>query len=301
MSSTTSLRPLLRGLTLAAAALVAACGGDSSGPSGPSAPSDPSGPGAPSTPGAPNPQPADPQPVPTPTPGIEGRVIFGLTCANQLVVFGSENPETLAREVPITGMSAGAAMLGIDFRGGALYGIGSDSRMYSVDTLSGAATAMGSALAPAPQGTHFGLAYDAVRDLLHLSGVESNQSLVIDAGTGSIAVQPGMAYAADDAHFGIDPAVTAEAYLGPALFGIETNANAIVKVSQQTGEVTTVADLPFNVYLCGGLDVDTDGTAYAALSTDNGSELYTVDLLTGSTELLGSIAGSPVHSIALRP
>ena len=59
MSSSTVLRPLFRGLALAAVALVAACGGDSGGPSSPSTP--------------------DPDPIPSPTPGpgpvsgLEGR------------------------------------------------------------------------------------------------------------------------------------------------------------------------------------------------------------------------------------
>jgi hypothetical protein len=85
------------------------------------------------------------------------------------------------------------------------------------------------------------------------------------------------------------------------LYAIETNENALVTVSPATGALTTIADLSFNVYLCAGFDVDTDGTAYAALSTDNGSELYTIDLAGGAATLLGHIAGSPVHSIALRP
>jgi len=71
--------------------------------------------------------------------------------------------------------------------------------------------------------------------------------------------------------------------------------------SAKTGALTTVADLPFNVYLCSGMDIDTDGTAYAALGTDGGTELYTIDLASGAPTYLGDIAGSPVHSIALRP
>ena len=65
--------------------------------------------------------------------------------------------------------------------------------------------------------------------------------------------------------------------------------------------MTTVGDLPFNVYICSGMDIDTDGTAYASLSTDAGSELYTVNLQTGAATLLGGIFGSPVHGIAVRP
>ena len=139
MSSPTILRPLFRGLVLAAVALVAACGGDSGGPSSPSTPNpDP----------IPTPEP-EPQPEPGPVSGLEGRAIFGLTCANQLVLFGSGNPEALQRQVQISGMSAGSVMAGIDFRGGDLYGVGTDSRLYTVDTLTGAAASVGGPFAPA--------------------------------------------------------------------------------------------------------------------------------------------------------
>lgn len=290
MSSST-MRPLFRGLALAAVALVAACGGDSGGPSSPS------GPGIP-----------EPDPIPNPTPGpgpvsgLEGRAIFGLTCANQLVLFGSGNPEELERQVQITGMSAGSAMVGIDFRGGDLYGVGTDSRVYTVDTLTGAATAVGGSFAPALSGEHFGMAYDAGNDVLHVASVESNQSLEIDPETGAVSTaRPDLAFAAGDENEGSNPALAAEAQHGAAMYGIESNENVLVTVSAETGALVTVADLPFNVYLCSGMDIDADGTAYAALGTDSGSQLYTIDLASGATTLLGGIAGSPVHSIALRP
>jgi hypothetical protein len=284
MSSPTSLRRLLSGITLAAAALLGACGGDSGGPTEP-------GPGP------------DPDPLPSPNPSIQGRAIFGLTCANQLVLFGSGNPGSLARQVQITGMPAGAAMLGIDFRAnGGLYGVGSDSRVYTLDTLSGAATPVGGTFAPAVSGEHFGLAFDAANDRLRLSGVESNQNQGFDPSNGtSSGADAELAYAAADQHAGTDPAVAGEAYYGATLYGVETNANAVVTVAPATGELTTVGNLPFNVYICSGMDIDTDGTAYASLATDNGSQLYTINLQTGNTTPLGGIAGSPVHSIALRP
>ncbi|HEY7613302.1 MAG TPA: DUF4394 domain-containing protein [Gemmatimonadales bacterium] len=292
MSSPTILRPLFRGLVLAAVALVAACGGDSGGPSSPNTP-DP----IPS----PTPEPA-PQPAPGPVSGLEGRAIFGLTCSNQLVLFGSGNPEVLQRQVQITGMSAGSVMAGIDFRGGELYGVGSDSRVYTVDTLTGAATAVGGAFAPALVGEHFGMAYDAAHDLLHVASVESNQSLEVNPTTGMMATaRPDLAFAAGDAHEGANPAIAAEGYHGSVLYGIEANENTLVMVSPETGALTTIADLSFNVYLCAGLDIDTDGTAYAALSTDSGSELYTIDLTSGAATWLGDVEGSPILSVALRP
>ncbi len=284
MPSTTILRRLLGGTTLAAAALLGACGGGDGG--------DPVGPG-------PGPGP-DPQPSPSPV--VLGRPIFGLTCANQLVLFGSGNPESLARQVQITGMPAGTEMLGIDFGASALYGVGSDSRVYTIDTLSGAAAPVGGAFAPAALGDHFGLAFNSAENRLRLSSVESNQNQALDPASGATtSADAELAYAAGDAHAATDPALAAAAYYGGTLFGIETNANTVVTVSPAAGEISTVADLPFNVYLCSGMDIHSDGTAYASLATDAGQQLYTINLTTGAATLLGDIAGSPVHSIAVRP
>jgi hypothetical protein len=280
---TTSLRRLVSGMTFVAATLLGACGGDSGGPTDP-------GPG-------PGP---DPDPLPTPNPSIQGRAIFGLTCANQLVLFGSGNSSSLARQVAISGMPAGAAMVGMDFgANGSLYGVGSDSRVYTIDTLSGAASPVGGAFAPAVSGEHFGLTFAG--ENLRLSGVESNQNQGLAASTGATtAADAELAYAAADAHAGTDPALAAQGVYGETIYGVETNANAIVTLSPATGELTTVGNLPFNVYICSGMDVDTDGTAYASLATDAGQELYTINLQTGAASFLGGIAGSPVHSIALR-
>jgi hypothetical protein len=74
-----------------------------------------------------------------------------------------------------------------------------------------------------------------------------------------------------------------------------------VVASLRAGVLTTVAVLPFNVYICSALDVDANGIAYASLATEDGSHLYTIDLETGAATHLGGIAGSPVHSLALRP
>ena len=294
--SLVTLRRLFRGTTLAAAALLGACGGDSA----------PTGPGPDPGPG-PGPAPG-PAPAPVPGPTLQGRAIFGLTCANQLVLFGSGNPGTLARQVSISGMPAGHAMEGIDFRpaDGKLYGVGSDSRVYTIDTLSGAASPVGGTFAPAAAGDHFGVAFSGTEDRLRLHGVESNQNLSFDPVSGGTAsADADLAYAVGDANEGENPGVAASGYLesaaGSTLYGIEANANTLVTVSPATGALVTVATFGFNVYLCSGLDIDTDGTAYASLSTDDGSQLYTIDLATAHATLLGDIAGSPVHSIALRP
>jgi hypothetical protein len=285
---TTTLRRWLGGMTLFGAALLTACGGSDGGDS-------PTGPGP------------DPDPLPEPVPAIQGRAIFGLTCSNSLVQFGSGSPGTLARNLAITGMTAGASMVGIDFRpsDGRLYGVGSDSRVYTIDTTTGAATAVGGAFVPGVSGEHFGLAFSGVQDRIRLSSVEGNQSLSLDPLTGTVASSdPALAFAAGDPHAGDNPAISALAYRetggGSTLYAVDATANALVTVDPATGRLTTVGGFGFNVYLCSGFDIDADGTGYASLSTDNGSELYTVNLSTGAATLLGNI-GPAVHSLALAP
>jgi hypothetical protein len=282
------LRRLLGGMTVISAALLGACGGGADSPTGP-------GPGP------------DPDPLPDPTPVIQGRTLFGLTCSNNLVEFGSGNPGTLARYVAITGMTAGASMVGIDFRpaDGRLYGVGTDSRVYTIDTLTGAASAVAGAFTPGVSGEHFGLAFSGAQDRLRLSSVEGNQNLSIDPLTGAVAsADPDLAFAAGDANAGGNPAISALAYRetgdGSTLYAVDATANALVTVDPATGGLTTVGEFGRNVYLCSGLDIATDGTAYASLSTDTGSELYTVDLNTGVATLLGNI-GPAVHSLAVAP
>lgn len=74
----------------------------------------------------------------------QGRRIFAVDGAGNLVTFGSQNPDE-ARRVSISGLQAGETLAGIDFRpvDGRLYAVGSSSRIYTVDTLTAAATAVG--------------------------------------------------------------------------------------------------------------------------------------------------------------
>ena len=288
--STNTFRRLRRGLTLIGVAVVAACGGGDGGDTS-------TGPG-------PDPQ---PQPQPQPGPTIQGRGLFGLTCSNSLVQFGSGNPGTLARNVAITGMTPGAAMVGIDFRpaDGRLFGVGTDSRVYTIDTLTGAASAVGGVFSPAVNGQHFGIAFSGAQDRIRLSSVEGNQNLSLDPLTGAVASSdPDLAFVAGDPNVGGNPAVSGLAYHETAgastLYAIDATANALVTVDPATGGLATVGSFGFNVYLCSGFDVDTDGTGYASLSTGNGSELYTIDLASGDATRLGNI-GPAVHSLAVAP
>ncbi len=64
--------------------------------------------------------------------------------ANRLVVFSSDTPRAITR-IRVTGLGAGERLLGIDARpaNGQLVGLSSSSRLYTIDSTTGTATAIG--------------------------------------------------------------------------------------------------------------------------------------------------------------
>ena len=71
--------------------------------------------------------------------------IYGVTSSNQLVRFGATSPGNVTTVGAITGLQSGENVLGIDFRPatGQLYALGSNSRIYTINKKTGAATLVG--------------------------------------------------------------------------------------------------------------------------------------------------------------
>ena len=308
-------------IALILAALAAGCGGGGDV----TAPGDPSptpGPGStnpgspipgPSNPGPSNPAPGDPQPPtqtepPAPDPILEGRAVFAVDLDNRLMLFGTGSADMLERLVPISGLGAGHRIVAIDFRGesGGLYGVGTDSRLYTIDTVSGAASPAGLPFHPEISGTHFGITIDGEANRVRVHGVESDQNLVLSASTGElISVDAPLAFSGLDQYAGQNPGVAGTA-MRPSdgkLFGIEANKDVLVRMPEPAlGTLSTVGPLGTGTTLCVGFDIAEDGAAYAALTQPDGSKLYTIDLETGAATLLGTIGtDSPVQGIAIVP
>src|SRR5690349_6912764 len=92
---------------------------------------------------------------------VSAELIYGI--ANQapataLVSFDSANPGALLTGTFLTGLQQNETILGIDFRPatGQLYGLGSTSRLYTLNPNTGAATAVGAQFTPALSGFSFG-------------------------------------------------------------------------------------------------------------------------------------------------
>jgi hypothetical protein len=302
-------------IVLILVAFAAGCGGgDFTSPADPVPAPGPGGvdPGtpSPSDPGIPAP-PGDPQPpVPgqPPAPDITGRPVFAVDLDNRLLLFGTGSPGIVARLVPITGLGSGARIVSVDFRGesGGLYGVGTDSRLYVIDTLSGVATPVGAPFQPGISGTHFGMHIDGETNQMRVHGVESDQNLLLRATTGELlSVDAPLAFAGFDVYAGLNPGVAGSA-ARPSdgrVFGIEANKDILVRLPDPAaGTLYTVGPLGTGTTLCVGFDIAEDGSAFAALTQSDGSKLHTIDLETGAATLIGTIAiDSPVQGIAIVP
>ena len=186
----------LTALVLVATLALAACGGGDGG-SG-----DVTGP----------PPADDPGNVPPPSGPADGTapvgdVIYALDNGNHLLMFGTQSGETISRKVGITGLPILKRMIGIDFRAsnGTLYGVGNDSRVYTIDTLTGAATAVGAPFTPSIISSfdiHFGMDFDPKTDRIRLISSElgGNWSINPDDGTAIAGNTP--RYAAGDPNEG---------------------------------------------------------------------------------------------------
>ena len=245
----------------------------------------------------------------------QGRRIFAVDAAGSLVTFGSQNPDR-TRRVAISGLQSGETLVGIDFRpaDGRLYAVSAASRIYVVDTLTAAATVVGSApFTPALAGTSFGFDFNPTVDRIRVHG-NAGQNLRVHPATGAVAAtDTALTYLAGDPGAGTTPRITGTAYTNSVsgatstvLFGIDSNRDALVLVGAPNGgRMTTVGSLGVNTTDDVGFDIagpDATREAYVTLTEGNRSQLYTINLSTGATTPLGRIGGSsPLRGIAVAP
>jgi uncharacterized protein DUF4394 len=249
-----------------------------------------------------------------PPPGTVFHAIYGIDTLNTLIRFSNTAPGSITRSVDVSGLQSGEAILGIDFRpaDGKLYALGSSSRLYTLDTLSGAATAVSVAsFTPALVGTRFGFDVDPVADLLRCHS-DVDQNLLLSPTTGAVtATQSPLGYETSDVNAGADPALVATAYTNsvrpaPAatvLYAIDAARDALVTLpTPSNGRIVTVGVLGVSTSGDAGLDiVGADGPAYATLTPPTGgpSRLYFLNLTTGRATLIGTVGSAVLRGIAV--
>jgi hypothetical protein len=235
--------------------------------------------------------------------------IVGLTTTGQLITFDSATPGSPNSSVAITGLQGGETLLGIDFRPatGDLYGLGSTSRLYVVNTTTGAATQVGSSGAFTLSGTAFGFDFLPNTDRLRVVS-NTGQNIRLNPNSGALAAtDTALAFAGADPNAGRTPRVVGAAQtnnfngaVSSALFDIDSSLDILVSQAGNTGVLTTIGPLGFETSDFVGFDISgISGLAFASLTAPAGnfSNLFTIDLGTGAATLVGTIgSGNPLVS-----
>ena len=241
--------------------------------------------------------------------GAEAELLTGLTSTGNLVTFDGGTPGTIASSVAITGLG-GETLLGIDRRPatGILYGLGSSSHLYTINTTTGLATAVGAtAFSPALSGTAFGFDFNPVPDRIRVTSTDTS-NFRLNPNDGTVAgTDTVLSYVLGDSGSGLAPRVVGSAYTNnfngtvvTTLFGIDSNRDVLVMQggpnglpSPNGGALTTIgAGLGFNTSDLVGFDISgTTGVAFASLvpSTGGPAQLFTINLTTGAATLVGTI------------
>ena len=225
--------------------------------------------------------------------------LYALTSDNKLVVFNAKDPATATSSTAISGLQTGETILGIDFRPatGELYGVGSTSRIYVINTTTAVARVIGTTPFTAISGTAVGFDFNPTVDRIRLV-TSTGQNLRLHPETGAVAATDGAINGAANA------SVTAAAYTqnkagatATVLFVIDVTNDKLYKQDPpNNGTLVEVGALGFDIEQAGGFDISPDGTAaLAALTVAGKTGLYSIDVTTGkATKVKGDFTGGIV-------
>jgi hypothetical protein len=260
-------------------------------------------------PSADAPPPADAPPLDasaaSPDAAPSAPLIVGLTSQNQLVSFRANAPANIFVTQPVTGI-AGDSLRAIDFRpsNGQLYALGSSSRLYTINPVTAAATAVGAPGAFTLAGMAFGFDFNPVVDVIRVVS-DSEQNLRLNPNTGALTALDNMLNPGT-------PDVTAAAYsnnragaTATTLYVIDAASKTLMILNPpNSGTLAPVGPLNADTTREVGFDISAAGQAFATLTPPPGttSRLYTIDLGTGAATLVGTIGSSwPVIDISVAP
>lgn len=258
---------------------------------------------------------------------ITGGIVYGLTKVNRnLITFDRDNPSVIRSLMPITGVTPGQLIMGMDFRPATneLYAFGyntldSQYQIYKVDSLTGVATPVNATPDTMALGDgNVGFDFNPVPDRIRIVGGRNRKNYRANPTDGTFVVDTDLDYVTGDANFGETPYIGSVAYTNSyagatttALYGIDDTANTFIKIlAPNAGTVSTINA---NFLLLNSADLTTDldfyynaatmsniGLVAASTLSSTFDYLYTVDTM-GITANIGSIGfGVQIRDIAVR-
>jgi hypothetical protein len=212
-------------------------------------------------------------------------------------------------------LNASDIVAAIDVRpaDGLLYALGTSGQVYTLNTSTGVASATGTAYT-FTGATNFAADFNPVADRLRI--VTDNQlNRRINITSGTELVDTPVAYAGGDANAGQTPNITAAAYTNSVsgsvtttLYDIDSTLDILVTQNPpNAGSLNTIGALGVDTGANTAFDIQTvsgTNTAYLVVTPTSGifSTLYTVDLATGSANLVNVIAGgSAIRAFSVAP
>jgi len=251
---------------------------------------------------------------------LTGQLLYGVAGGN-LVSFDSGNPGVIRTAVNITGLAATQVLVGTDFRPatGELFALGYDAtnqqgQLYILNLSTGALTAVGSAgsLPLGPTASAIGFDFNPTVDRIRITSAANQANLRMNPADGT--------YITDTALTNPNgtPAMSAAAYTnndnnantGTTLYGYDqarnvllrsTNANAGTYVDQGSTGLTVNPGVDFDVFSDVSNPSAPANSAFLVASPTGSTadNLYTVDLNSGGTSLVGRIGnGSNLTGLA---
>ncbi len=223
--------------------------------------------------------------------------LFAVDETNNLISFDSSNPGTNLSSVAISVIS-GASVLAIDYRvlTGVTYVLTDDRKLYSLSLPTGAATLF--ADVSAMTGVNFAFDFNPANANLRIVS-NDNSNYVFNFVTNTLVPGANVAYGAADPSFGLNPDITAAAYLnndndpatGTTLFTIDTANDVLTTQNPATGVLTTVGPLGVNLGARTSFDIATNGTTNTPFVL-NGNNLFSINLATGALSSIGNTSTS---------
>lgn len=257
-----------------------------------------------------------------------GQLVYGLTATNRnLIKFSTGNPELIRALLPISGITSGQVIVGMDVRPATLglYALGYNSatreyQVYEINTATGVATAVNVTPGSINLGSGEKISFDFNPTVDRIRVVSTNDSnFRLNPLTGAIAAtDTGLSFTPTDVHAGTNPNVGSVAYINSykgatatAMYGIDDSLNAFVQVMPPNqGFITTIAD---NILALNPMDRTSDidfyydsasmsniGYMNANTGTSTNDKLYRITT-SGMATLINDIGmGIPVSDIAVQ-
>ena len=209
-------------------------------------------------------------------------IAYATTANNMLYRFDPTKGTNTS--VALTGLASGEAIVGLDFRPatGGLYALSNQSRLFSVNTSSGALAVVGVTLVPALSGDSFGFDFNPTVDRIRVvSNTGQNLRLHPDLGT-VVAVDgnlnPGTPFVTGAAYSNSVAGATTT-----TLFVIDSQTDMLYRQDPpNNGTLVMLGSLGVDVATDNGFDIGGNSAiAYALLKVNNANAVYTINLTTG--------------------